>query len=243
MEQSKIVVDIQNLSKSIKKENLLLPLHYQLTGGKILALCGGNGAGKSTLIRLIIGLMKPTTGHVLINGLHRKEHRQHFTKQFGYMPDDFLFQQTMTTKETIHFYAQMKQIDKARYEEVLQEVGLHEKMNELVGNFSKGMKQRLLLAQALLATPDILILDEPTNGLDPYWVKRFSDLMLHAKEKGQTVIFSTHDLHVVEQIADEVMFLSNGELISDGAIDRFWEKDDYISFMNDNLEILDQVTK
>lgn len=230
MEQPKIVVDIQSLSKSMKKKNLLLPLHYQLTGGKILALCGGNGAGKSTLIRLITGLMKPTKGHVLINGLHRKKHQQHFTKQFGYMPDDFLFQQKMTTKETIHFYAQMKQIDKTRYEEVLQEVGLHEKMNELVGNFSKGMKQRLLLAQALLATPDILILDEPTNGLDPYWVKRFSDLMLHAKEKGQTVIFSTHDLHVVEEIADEVMFLSNGELISEGSMDKFREIGLYETF-------------
>src|SRR5690625_1427430 len=188
MEQPKIVVDIQSLSKSMKKKNLLLQLHYQLTGGKILALCGGNGAGKSTLIRLITGLMKPTKGHVLINGLHRKKHQQHFTKQFGYMPDDFLFQQKMTTKETIHFYAQMKQIDKTRYEEVLQEVGLHEKMNELVGNFSKGMKQRLLLAQALLATPDILILDEPTNGLDPYWVKRFSDLKIgraSCRERGE----------------------------------------------------------
>src|SRR5690625_6981137 len=157
MDQNDIAVEIHQLSQKVKKRQLLMPLDYQLSKGKILALCGGNGAGKSTLIRLIIGLMKPTTGHVLINGLHRKKHRQHFTKQFGYMPDDFLFQQTMTTKETIHFYAHIKQIDKTSYEQVLQEVGLHEKMNERVGNLSKGMKQRLLLAQALLATPEILI--------------------------------------------------------------------------------------
>src|SRR5690625_7238492 len=156
------------------------------------------------------------------------------------MPYNILIKLTITTKETIHFYAQMNQIEKTRYEEVLKEVCLHEKMNELVGNFSKGMKQRLLLAQALLATPDILILDEPTNGLDPYWVKRFSDLMLHAKEKGQTIIFSTHDLHVAEEIADEVMFLSNGELISEGSMDQFREIGLYETFQQHYFESIQE---
>lgn len=221
MERSNIIVDIQRLSKKVKKKQLLMPINYQLESGKILALCGGNGAGKSTLIRLITGLIKPTTGHVLMNNLHLKKHKSEFKKQFGYMPDNFQFQKSMTTRETIKFYAQMKQISKTRYEEVLQEVGLLDKLHEKVGNFSKGMSQRLLLAQALLADPNILILDEPTNGLDPYWVQQFSNLMINAKENRQTIIFSTHDLHVAEQIADEVMFLSNGKVISDGPIDNY----------------------
>ncbi|GAB2562048.1 ABC transporter ATP-binding protein [Gracilibacillus alcaliphilus] len=230
MEQCDIAVDIQGLSKRNKKKQLLLPLDYHLSSGKILALCGGNGAGKSTLIRLIVGLIKPTTGHVTINGLNRKKHKQLFLKQFGYMPDDFQFQKSMTTKETIHFYSKIKSIGKTRYEETLEEVGLLDKLNEKVGNFSKGMNQRLLLAQALLANPNILILDEPTNGLDPYWVKQFCDLMLQAKKNGQTIIFSTHDLHIAEQIADEVLFLSEGEVISKTPINQYRDTGLYETF-------------
>lgn len=230
MEQNNIAIEIHQLSKRVKKKQLLMPLDYQLSKGKVLALCGGNGAGKSTLIRLITGLIKPTTGYVTINGKSRSKHKAWFSKQFGYMPDDFQFQRSMTTKETIKFYSQIKNISKTRYEEVLQEVGLLDKLNEKVGNFSKGMNQRLLLAQALLANPNILILDEPTNGLDPYWADQFCNLILHAKRNGQTIIFSTHDLHIAEKIADEIMFLSLGRIISKGSIDQYLDIGLYETF-------------
>lgn len=230
MEQNDIAVEFHDLSKNIKKKHLLMPLNYQLPKGRILALCGGNGAGKSTLIRLITGLIKSTTGYVTINGLNKKKHKTDFLEQFGYMPDDFKFQKSMTTKETMDFYAQIKNISKTRYLETLKDVGLLDKPNEKVGNFSKGMNQRLLLAQALLAKPNTLILDEPTNGLDPYWVKQFCDLMLQAKKDGQTIIFSTHDLHIAEQIADEVLFLSDGKVISKGPISNYHEVGLYETF-------------
>lgn len=230
MAQNNLAVDIKHLSKSIKKKQLIMPLDYQLSSGKILALCGGNGAGKSTLIRLITGLMKPTTGQVTINGFTRKEDNKQFLKQFGYMPDEFQFQKSMTTKETMNFYSKIKNISKTRYEEVLVEVGLHHRLNEKVGNFSKGMNQRLLLAQALLANPRLLILDEPTNGLDPYWVNQFCELMINAKEKGQTIIFSTHDLHVAEKVADEVMFLGNGKVMSKGPVNQYQDVSLYEAF-------------
>lgn len=221
MEQSNQAVEIHHLSKTIKKKQLLEPLSYQLSKGKILTLCGGNGAGKSTLIRTIIGQIKPTTGKVILNGRTRKQHKSEFLQQFSYMPDDFQFQKTFTTKETMEFYAKINKISKTEYLETIKEVGLFDKLHEKVGNFSKGMNQRLLLAQALMAHSEILILDEPTNGLDPYWVKQFSDLMVRAKNKGQTIIFSTHDLHVAEQIADEVMFLRDGKVISKGSMEQY----------------------
>lgn len=227
-----MAVKIHNLSKRIKNKQLLKPMNYQLSEGKILALCGGNGAGKSTLIRMIIGLIKPTTGHVTIHGLDRKKHKQQFLNQIGYMPDHFQFQKSMTTKETLQFYAKIKHISQTRYMETLKEVGLYDELDEKVGNFSKGMNQRLLLAQVLMANPQLLILDEPTNGLDPYWVKRFSDLMLRAKHHGQTVIFSTHDLHVAEQIADEVIFLSDGQAISHGSVHQYKDIGLYQTFQN-----------
>src|SRR5699024_59382 len=104
------------------------------------------------------------------------------------------------------------------------------KLNEKVGNFSKGMKQRLLLAQTLLSDPNILILDEPTNGLDPYWINQLCHIMLTAKKNDQTVIFSTHDLHVVEKIADEVLFLGSGQVIGSGPIQHYLDEGLYETF-------------
>lgn len=221
MNQNNFAVEIHQLSKRVQQKQLLEPLDYQLSKGKILALCGGNGAGKSTLIRLITGLTKATTGDVTINGLNKRKNKKQFFKQFGYMPDDFYFQKSMTTKETISFYAKIKNVNEASYKDTLRTVGLLDKLNEKVGNFSKGMAQRLLLAQALLNEPNLLILDEPTNGLDPYWIQQFGKLLIKAKNNGQTVIFSTHDLHVAEKIADEVIFLHNGKVTSKGPISNY----------------------
>lgn len=218
MEQTNIALHIENLSKKKKNTTLLQPCNVTLPKGKILALCGGNGAGKSTLIRLLTGILQPTTGSVTMHGFDQQTQPRQYLEQFGYMPDHFQFQASMTTKETIAFYAQMKKISKNRYEEVLKEVGLLDKLHVKVGTFSKGMNQRLLLAQALLAQPQILLLDEPTNGLDPYWIDQFSNRMLQAKQQGQTIIFSTHDLHVAEYIADEVVFLNQGHIIHKGSI-------------------------
>lgn len=224
MEQNKVALSIRHLSKVVNKKEVLKPLTYQLDRGKILAICGGNGAGKSTLIRLIVGLLKPTTGEVVINGFTRKKDRVSFLNQFGYMPDNFIFDQELTAEETLQFYADIRQVPKARCQMVLEEVGLADKRRVKVGHFSKGMNQRLLLAQALLTQPPVLLLDEPTNGLDPYWIKQFCQLMLTAKQRGQTVILSTHDLFVAEQIADDVIFLSQGEVLSSGPIRHYREE-------------------
>lgn len=225
-----IMLEINNVSKKIKKKTLLYPINYTLNKGKILALCGGNGAGKSTLIRLITRIHKPSTGKVIMNQYNENKHNKPDVKPFGYMPDNFTFQHSLTAKEIMSFYARIKNISKQKYEEVLHEVGLLDKQNVKVGTFSKGMAQRLLLGQALLNEPSLLILDEPTNGLDPYWIQQFCKLLLKAKKNGQTVIFSTHDLHVAEKIADEVIFLHNGRVMSKGPISKYREMGLYETF-------------
>src|SRR5699024_750975 len=152
-------------------------LSLQLESGRILALCGGNGSGKSTFIRTVVGLSKETTGTVTINAIDKRQDKQAFAQQFGYMPEVFQFQETLSARETIHFYARMINVDRKSTKDVLQSVGLTEHQDKLMGAFSKGMRQRMLLAQALLTKPPLLILDEPTNGLDPYWVQTFSKMM------------------------------------------------------------------
>lgn len=221
MAQSNVLLKVENISKKVRKNEIVAPFSYELDSGKILALCGGNGAGKSTLIRMITGLIKPTEGTVKINGFDQKKDWNKYKNCFGYMPDDFNFQRSISAKETIEFYAKLKNISRERIAEVIESVGLSEDLYKKTGAYSKGMKQRLLLAQAMLAEPKLLILDEPTNGLDPYWIQQFSELMIQARELGQTIIFSTHDLHVAEYIADEVIFLNEGKVISNGSIDYY----------------------
>lgn len=230
MKMSNVVLDVQNLEKTMNKKTILHSLSLQLQSGRILALCGGNGAGKSTLIRTMIGLSNATKGTVTINGVQKKKNRQAFARQFGYMPDDFQFQESIRARETLYFYARLKCVDEERTKEVLQQVGLTEHQHKVVGAFSKGMRQRLLLAQALLTKPPLLVLDEPTNGLDPYWVQTFSQMMVQAKEAGQSVVFSTHDLHVAEEIADEVIFLHDGNVLSKGPIEKYKETGLYETF-------------
>lgn len=230
MIKNDVILQINQLSKKTNKSTLIEPLNYNVSRGQILAICGGNGAGKSTLIKLIIGLIKATSGDVIVSGLKKSDNKRKYLEQFGYMPDDFIFPGSMTTRELIEFYARIKNVNKQKYEDILDEVGLLDKLNEKVGNFSKGMKQRLLLAQTLLSDPNILILDEPTNGLDPYWINQLCHIMLTAKKNDQTVIFSTHDLHVVEKIADEVLFLGSGQVIGSGPIQHYLDEGLYETF-------------
>lgn len=225
-------IKIENLSKSIRKLKIVKPISYQLERGKILALCGGNGAGKSTLLRMITGLIQPTTGTVMINGFDQKEDEQQFLNTFGYMPDNFNFQPSMNGKETINFFAQLRKIEQDRVAKMIDRVGLTEHLTKRMATFSKGMQQRLLLAQAMLSSPDVLILDEPTNGLDPYWINELGVLLDEARQNDQTIIFSTHDLHIAETIADEVIFLNEGKVMSNGPVEKYKDVGLYKTFQN-----------
>lgn len=216
-----IILDIQHVQKDYGKKTILKPITYQLSKGKVLALCGGNGAGKSTLIRMIAGLSMPTKGTISINGISKGDNKKKYLNQIGYVPDEFQFQASISAKETIYFYAKLKGIRTNRIKEVIDLVGLTDSLDKKVGTFSKGMNQRLLIAQALLTESPLLLLDEPTNGLDPYWVQKFARIIMQAKRNGQTIVFSTHDLNVAEEISDEVIFLYDGEVISMGEIQKY----------------------
>lgn len=226
------LLHVEQVEKTIHEKTILHPLSFKLKKGRALALCGGNGAGKSTLIRMIVGLTKMTKGSITLNGMTKKSHQKQYVKSIGYMPDDFQFQQAVTAKETIQFYAALKGVDQRRIKQIMKQVGLTEHLDKSMGAFSKGMRQRMLLAQALLTEPPLIVLDEPTNGLDPYWVKSFGSMILDAKERGQAVVFSTHDLHVAEEIADDIIFLYDGKVISSGPIDDYQETGLYATFQD-----------
>lgn len=142
-----------------------------------------------------------------------RRNRKSFVSQIGYMPDEFIAQETMTVTEFLSFYAKFRKIPSKRVVEVIQILGLEEKKHESIKHLSKGMRERLLFGQAWIGFPLVMILDEPTNGLDPYWIDVFIKLMIDIKRSGTTILFSTHMMDVAAEVADRVIFMEKGKQV------------------------------
>lgn len=207
------LVELDQLSKHYNEFNRIENLNVCIPVGEVFALCGGNGAGKSTFIKLLTGIIKPTSGKIKVNGKSIDPTNIEYKKIFSYMPDEMAFPPQLTGLEALSFFAKLRGVPQSKVEETLKLVGLFNERNRYIKHYSKGMQQRLSLAQALLPDVKLVILDEPTNGLDPYWVYRFKEIMLEEKRKGKTILFTTHILTLVEEIADTAAFMEQGKLL------------------------------
>jgi ABC-2 type transport system ATP-binding protein len=195
-----------------------LSLHVK--EGSIYGFLGPNGAGKSTTIKLLLGLIAPTqgTGSLLGVSIHDKKSRE----RVGFLPEEPSFCAYLTADEFLELCSKVLHMDRAlrrkRIAETLELVGLTGKEKTRISEFSRGMLQRIGLAQALLNMPDLVLLDEPLNGLDPYGRKELKDLLWNLKERGKTVFFSSHILSDVQEMCDEVGILNRGRFIAGGAL-------------------------
>nr|WP_225990623.1 ABC transporter ATP-binding protein [Bacillus luti] len=193
----------------------LSPITFQSKKGECIVLCGGNGAGKSTLLDIIAGITAPTIGTGQLGDIELQKDRKQYVSEIGYMSDDFHAQQDMTVQEFLLFYAAFRNIGKEKVQVVIEIIGLNEKQNEPLHKLSKGMRQRLLFGQAYLGNPKLLILDEPTNGLDPYWIDEFLKILKTLKRNGTMIIFSTHMMDVAAEIGDRILFMKEGKVIQE----------------------------
>lgn len=183
-------------------------IDFNLQEGRIIALAGGNGAGKSTLIRLLIGEERLDKGTIIWEG----------EKSLRYMPDDLNFPAAMTAEEVVKLLAKLKKLEPERCQEVLERVGLWQYRKQRVRQFSRGMRQRLNLAQCLLGDEQLIILDEPTNGLDLVWIANLKTILREEQAKGKTILFSTHLLSFAEELAEDVLLLHEGRVLMHGAL-------------------------
>lgn len=209
------LVQIKNLSKTIGNKKIIKNLNLDLYKGQITGFLGPNGAGKTTTIRMMVGLMKPTEGDVVIDGQSVTNHFEESIEKVGVIVENpELYKYMSGYKNLLHFSRMHKGIPKERIDEVVQQVGMKNRINEKVGSYSLGMRQRLGLAQALLHNPKFLILDEPTNGLDPAGIREFRlYLQKIARENGVAVFVSSHLLSEIELLCDRIAIIQNGELI------------------------------
>jgi ABC-type multidrug transport system ATPase subunit len=203
-----MTIELINITKTYKKNRGVRNIHIQMNAGKIIALVGANGAGKSTIIKLLTGQLVQNEGE--IKGFSKEALR--------YMPDDLNFPDTLTAAEILELLSYLKNVSSLKISKLLEQVGLADKGHLRVSEYSKGMRQRLNLAQSLIGNGDLYILDEPTNGLDPFWIATLKNMLIAEKEKGTHVLFSTHLLSLAEEIADQVIMLHEGEVIAKGNI-------------------------
>lgn len=196
-------------------DNLTMSIHK----GEVFGLLGPNGAGKSTTILMILGLTEPTAGTVEVNGVNATKYPVKVKSKVGYLPEDVGFYEQMTGVENLIYTAQLNGIPKVKAKEealfLMERVGLQEQLKKKTGAYSKGMRQRLGLADVLIKKPQIIILDEPTSGIDPVGVQDLIELIHRlSKEEGLTVLFSSHHLEQVQQVCDRVGLFNGGKLLT-----------------------------
>ncbi|MDA9435586.1 ABC transporter ATP-binding protein [Bradyrhizobium sp. CCBAU 51627] len=211
-------VRISGVTKDYGSVKAVRDASFELNEGELVALIGHNGAGKTTLMKLMLGLIRPTGGSIEVLGDNPAAGEFAGRRQLGYLPENVSFDAALTARETQAFYARLKREPVATALDLLDTVGLGAASRRRVGTYSKGMRQRLGLAQALIGRPRVLLLDEPTTGLDPELRQTFYDVIQRLAADGATVLLSSHVLTELEERAGRVIIMNRGIKVADGSI-------------------------
>jgi ABC-2 type transport system ATP-binding protein len=213
------MIQFDHLTKEYYGIAAVNDLTTEIESGEIFGLLGPNGAGKSTTILMLIGLIEPTAGHCFINGTEVAKNPIHVKQDIGYMPEDVGFYSTLTAEENLVYFAKLFHIERRDYRkripDLLSLVGL-DGIHKPVGGYSKGMRQRLGIANALLNNPSVIILDEPTANLDPQGVADYRKILLGVADEGKTVVVSSHILPEVSKVCTSIGLLLKGRLLTQG---------------------------
>ncbi|MBD1428455.1 MULTISPECIES: ABC transporter ATP-binding protein [Sphingobacterium] len=218
------IIQLKDLSKCYGTKKAVDKLNLHIASGEIFGLLGPNGAGKTTSILMMLGLTEPTEGTATVCGYDATRNPLEVKKLVGYLPDNVGFYPDMTALENLCFIAQINGIEEQEAKksaiELLQTVGLTHATNNKTNTFSRGMKQRLGLAEVLIKKPQVVILDEPTLGIDPSGVNEFLELIQKlSREQNLTVLMSSHHLHQVQRVCDRVGIFVDGKMIVEGPIE------------------------
>ena len=235
------ILDINNLCKNFGDFTAVNNISLHVNKGDIYGFLGPNGAGKSTTLRMVLGLIKPSNGEILINGENISGSKRKYLNSIGALiekPDFYKNLSAFDNLKILYKMSRLKNINKIK--DVLNEVDLWDKRNQKVGGFSQGMKQRLGIAQTLIHDPSLIILDEPSNGLDPQGQADMRSLILKInKEMGITVIISSHILSEIEKISNRMVVINNGQKIVEGNVQELMQNELLkVSFKSNDLKLI-----
>lgn len=219
---SAIVIETQHLTKKYGPFTALEDLDLTVMQGEVFGLLGPNGAGKTTTILMLLGLTEPTEGTVGVLGFNPARQPLSVKSRVGYLPEQLGFYDELTAWENLIYIAKLNGLSRStahqRIERVLDRVGLSDNANQPVATFSRGMRQRLSLADVLVMHPQLIIMDEPTQGLDPERAREFLEMIRDLKEEGITILLSSHLLHQVQTICDRVGLFHRGQMVLEGTV-------------------------
>ncbi|OGC91802.1 MAG: hypothetical protein A2W25_03555 [candidate division Zixibacteria bacterium RBG_16_53_22] len=217
----------QNLSKSYGKLQAVDDVSLQVAAGEIVGFLGPNGAGKTTTLKMLIGLLRPDKGRVNIGGFDLNDEPVRARRRIGYVPDVPNLYEKLTPLEFFHFTADVFRLDKEtaqkRIADLIELFDLGEHGKKLISSLSHGTKQKVSLAAAVLHRPEVLLLDEPTGGLDPRATRKIKDIMLELSRSGCAILFSTHILEIAENMCNRLYIINKGKIVADGPVDRLKE--------------------
>ncbi|MFA7485531.1 MAG: ABC transporter ATP-binding protein, partial [Phycisphaerae bacterium] len=230
---TKVFSDLWGRDKVYAVDNLELKIRYN----EVFGLLGPNGSGKTTTLKVLLGLLHPTKEKALLLGGDSTDPK--INSRIGFLPEESYLYTYLTARETLDFYGRLfslpSQIRKARVEALLDMVGLKAVANRPVGTFSKGMARRIGLAQALINDPELLILDEPTTGLDPIGTRQIKDLILQLAKRGKTILLSSHLLADVEDVCDRITVLYGGKIQAEGKVKELLQQADKTQIISGRL--------
>ena len=217
------VLSVRDLRKNYGNFEALKGVDFEVTSGSVFGLLGPNGAGKTTAIKIVMGLLRPDGGTVSIGGIDAVERRVDAKKLVGYLPDEPIFFDYLRGREIVEFSGRMFGLSKSeiakRALELAERLEMTDVLSDFAENYSRGMRKKLGLICAMIHRPQLLILDEPTNGLDPHSTLELHQIMREHADSGCAVFFSTHLLDQAERVCDQMAILSSGSVVSDGKLD------------------------
>jgi ABC-2 type transport system ATP-binding protein len=222
------MIEFQQLTRSYGDFTAVKPLSLSVERGEMFGFLGPNGAGKTTTIRMMMGILVPSGGRALIHGLDCHTERAQVQRHVGYLPDNPIYYDFLRGREILQFVAEMHGMPRndaaRRTRELLAEFGLDDAVDEFAVNYSMGMKKKLGLACALIHDPEVLILDEPINGLDPRAAREVQERLRQAAAQGKTIFMSTHLLDMAERVCTRVGIIHRGELVATGTLAELRER-------------------
>ena len=232
-------IEVLSVTKSYGNQLALNEISFSANKGEIIGFLGPNGAGKSTMMKIITGFISPTKGTVLVSGINVLKSPEEVKAKIGYLPEQNPLYQEMYVKEYLQFQASIFKVSKETIGTVIETVGLSPEVHKKISQLSKGYQQRVGIAAAIIHNPDVLILDEPTTGLDPNQIQEIRNL-LKKLGKEKTILFSTHIMQEVEAVCDRVIIINKGELLIDTSIEELKESNEQIIEVTFNYKIEEQ---
>jgi len=251
-----VFLEVKDLKKVYKRQRAVDGIDFSLKEGEIFGLLGPNGAGKSTTISMIAGLIKPTDGDIIVEGRSILKSPKEIKRMMGLVPQEIALYPTLSARENLKFWGRMYGMDsirlKERIDEVLRILGLTERADHRIDTYSGGMKRRINIGAALLHQPKLLIMDEPTVGIDPQSRKHILDMVLDLNRQGMTILYTSHYMEEVEYLCHRVAIMDRGSIIASGTKEELKamvgnahkvvvEADNFRQYMVDTLRVLEGV--